>query len=96
VTAKLDHPGEISWIGNHQATPVLGKCPHTRCRHLGHGVVAWGPSIDRYELVQCGSPNYPESDEYCSGQCRAWADAGARIVTDWLYTPTDLYTAISR
>ena len=74
----LDHPGEIHWFRGYAPSPVLGACPHLGCRHHAQSVIAWGPSLDRYELVQCDIP------EHCDGGCRAWSDGHGRITTDWL------------
>lgn len=83
--AHLDHPGEISWFAREAPRPVLGACPHPECKHLGQGVIAWGPSMDRYELVACGSPDpADESDADCASTCRAWVDSRGRTVTGWL------------
>ncbi len=76
----LDHPGEIHWFKGEGPRPVLGPCPHADCRHLGQGVIAWGPTLDRYELVECGTPD----DDGCAAQCRAWSDGHGRITTAWL------------
>jgi hypothetical protein len=78
----LDHPGEIHWFKGEEPAPVIGPCPHD-CRHLGQGVIAWGPSYDRYELVECGVPGTEQPDA-CAGRCRAWIDSQGRTVTDWL------------
>lgn len=77
----LDHPGEIHWFKGETPRPVIGPCPHTACKHLGHGVIAWGPSLDRYELVECGLPG----DGGCGAECRAWSDGDGRITTVWLH-----------
>lgn len=86
----LDYPGGIHWFKSHSPAPVLGPCPHTRCRHNGQGVIAWGPSYERYELVACGSI-YPadEHDSDCAMHCRAWVDARGRTVTPWLQIDLD-------
>lgn len=76
--AHLDHPGEISWFKRYGPSPVLGSCPHADCRHLAQSVIGWGPSMERYELVQCDVP------QHCDGGCRAWSDGRGRITTEWL------------
>lgn len=83
--AHLDNPGEIRWFKGECPLPVLGLCPHTACKHLGTGVIAWGPSLDRYELVECGSLNVPEADDDCGTACRAWVDGRGRTTTEWLH-----------
>lgn len=84
--AHLDHPGEVSWFHGHAAAPVIGPCPHSGCKHLGTGVIAWGPSMDRYELVACGSIDpADESDSDCAMTCRAWVDDRGAVVTPWLH-----------
>lgn len=82
---NLDHPGQIHWFAGEGPAPVLGPCPHTSCQHWGHGVIAWGPSYERYELVVCGSINpADESDKDCAMRCRAWIDERGRVMTPWL------------
>jgi hypothetical protein len=81
----LDHPGEIRWFKGERALPVLGPCPHTDCKHLGQGVIAWGPTLDRYELVECGSLNVPPATDDCGTTCRAWVDGRGRVTTPWLH-----------
>lgn len=84
--AHLDHPGEVSWFKSHGPAEVIGPCPHAECKHLGHAVIGWGPSMERYELVECGSLNPDdESPSDCAGRCRAWVDDRGRVVTPWLY-----------
>jgi hypothetical protein len=61
---------------------VLGPCPHTDCKHWGQSVIAWGPSLERYELVSCGSVGNPDG---CGERCRAWSDGQGRITSPWLY-----------
>lgn len=83
--AHLDHPDEVHWFKSHGPAPVIGPCPHVRCQHLGQGVIAWGPSYERYELVACGSTKATdESPTDCAMHCRAWVDKNGRIVTPWL------------
>jgi hypothetical protein len=83
--AHLDHPGGMHWFKLHGPAPVLGPCTHTRCKHLGQGVIAWGSSYERYELVACGSVKATdEADDDCAMHCRAWVDKAGRVVTDWL------------
>ena len=75
----VDDPGEIRWFKGEGPASVVGPCPHD-CKHWGQGVIAWGPSLDRYELVECGIPG----DEGCGAQCRAWVDGRGVVVTSWL------------
>jgi hypothetical protein len=83
--AHLDHPGEISWFKGYGPLPVLGPCPHAECNHLGDGVIAWGPTMERFGLVTCGSIRpADESPGDCAGHCRAWVDDRGRQVTPWL------------
>lgn len=81
----LDHPGEIRWFKGEGPAPVLGPCPHS-CKHLGQGVIAWGPTMDRYELVECGiRPSGLGGDNTdCAAQCRAWIDGYGLVTTAWL------------
>lgn len=79
--AHLDHPGEIHWFKGEGPAPVIGPCPHTDCRHLGQSVIAWGPTLDRYELVECGIAGDAHG---CAGRCRAWVDGRGRVTTAWL------------
>lgn len=78
----VDRPGEIHWFKGEGPRPVVGPCPH-RCDHWGTGVIAWGPSEERYELVECGSRRMAVEGE-CNAQCRAWVDGRGRAVTPWL------------
>lgn len=81
----LDHPGEVTWFKSYGPATVIGPCPHKACRHGGTGVIGWGPSMERYELVACGSIEpADEADTDCAMACRAWADSRGRIVTPWL------------
>ena len=66
--AHVDHPGEITWFVGHGPAPILGDCPHTACGHKGWSTVAWGPDLNRYELVVCDDKN-PGG---CDGNCRGW------------------------
>jgi hypothetical protein len=78
----LDHPGEITWFAGKSHAPIVGLCSHT-CPHDGQGVIAWGPSFERYELVQCAvKPS--EHPDACDSCCRAWVDSRGRVVTDWI------------
>lgn len=83
--AHVDHPGEMRWFHGQRAYPVVGPCPHD-CKHLGTGVIAWGPSEERYELIECGikpgDPGHDDSD--CQGRCRAWTNGRGQVVTPWL------------
>ena len=87
--AHLDHPGEVSWFKRYGPAEVLGPCPHGSCEHFGTGVIGWGPSMERYELVGCGSIDpSDESSSDCAMTCRAWSDGQGRIVTPWLHVKT--------
>lgn len=82
----LDHPGEIHWFSGYGPADVLGPCPHAACQHLGQGTVAWGPSYERYELVDCGSLDpAEESNSDCASTCRAWVDDRGRVTSAWLH-----------
>lgn len=81
--AHVDHPGEVSWYVGHGPATTLGPCPHSTCPHLGWTTVAWGPDLERYELVVCddGALQDPLGGG-CDGQCRGWVrqqeDSNAR------------------
>lgn len=75
---NLDHPGEMSWYKGYGPSPVLGSCPHSMCSHNNQSAIGWGPSYNRYEIVQCDVP------EHCDGGCRAWSNSLGRVVTAWL------------
>ena len=91
---NLDHPGEIHWFKGHEPRPVLGPCPHAECKHLGQGVIAWGPSYERYELVECGNIDPAnESDSDCATHCRAWVDEHGRVVSPWLHVELERVNA---
>lgn len=77
----LDHPGEIHWFKGEHPLPVLGPCPHTDCKHFGQGTIAYGPSLERYVLVECGIAG----DDGCGAACRAWSDGQGRVTTPWLH-----------
>ncbi len=77
----LDHPGEITWFKGCGPLPVLGPCPHTSCSHVVLSTVAWGPSMNRYELVVC---DMPRTGAGCAGNCRVWVDERGRVTTNWL------------
>lgn len=83
----LDHPGEIHWFKGEGPAPVLGPCPHD-CKHLGQGVIAWGPSMERYELVECGIRE-EEDPNGCAARCRAWVDGQGQVTTAWLQVDLD-------
>lgn len=76
---QLDNPDEIRWFEGRGPAPVLGPCPHNCERHR-HSLIAWGPTTDRYKLVECSG--YPPSE--CDGRCRAWLDGWGNEVTAWL------------
>lgn len=80
--AHLDHPGEITWFKDKGPLPVLGPCPHSSCRHDAQSTLAWGPSMERYELVRCVMPR---TGAGCGGTCRAWSDGHGRTATAWLH-----------
>lgn len=79
--AHVDNPGEIRWFKGYGPAEVLGSCPHD-CPHNAQTTIAWGPSLERYELVAC--------DKACGGFCRAWIDDRGRTVTAWLETAAPL------
>jgi hypothetical protein len=87
--AHLDHPGEVSWFKRYGPLPVLGPCPHAECTHLSTGVIGWGPSMDLYELVACGSVDWDESPSNCAMRCRAWVNHLGQVVSPWLMTAGD-------
>lgn len=60
----------VKWFKGHGPKDPIGPCPHD-CRHNGTSVIAWGPSLRHYELVQC-------DDDGCRGRCRAWEAATQR------------------
>lgn len=82
--SHLDNPGEIRWFSGEGPAPVLGPCEHN-CQHWGQGVIAWGPTLDRYELVECGT----RDDDGCAARCRAWVDGRGRVTTAWLTVDLD-------
>jgi hypothetical protein len=43
--------GLVVWFGE-QPRKMGASCPHA-CGHKWKEVVAWGPTLDMYELVQC-------------------------------------------
>ncbi|MFI2663360.1 hypothetical protein [Micromonospora carbonacea] len=81
----LDNPGEIRWFKSEHPLPVLGPCPHAGCQHLGQGVIAWGPSYEHYELVECG---ITDDTTGCAAQCRSWVDGHGRVTAAWLHVDT--------
>ncbi len=81
---QLDNPDEIRWFEGRGPAPVLGPCPHNCERHR-HSLIAWGPTTDRYKLVECSG--YPTSE--CDGRCRAWLDGWGNEVTAWLMVDVD-------
>ncbi len=82
----LDHPGRMSWYRGRGPAPVLGPCPHDNCEHWGTSVVGWGPTMERYELVECGSlDRAAESPGDCATTCRAWVDGDGRTTTAWVH-----------
>lgn len=70
-------PNQIAWF---DARPW--EEPHTRpcdhdCLHLRQRVVAWGPTMDFYEIVECGHCG-------CRAATRATPPAGSVLSTDWI------------
>lgn len=53
----------IDWFAGFGPVAVDGECDH-HCAHVGQKVIAWGPSLTHYELVECTE---------CG--CRAWKAA---------------------
>lgn len=47
-------PGQVHWFTGKRPTPQTVPCDHP-CRHLARNprVVAWGPDIQHYEIVEC-------------------------------------------
>lgn len=78
---NVDHPGEITWFKDKHPLPVLGPCPHHNCSHSVQSTIAWGPSMDRYELVVC---DMPRTGAGCACTCRVWVNGRGRIATQWL------------
>ncbi len=74
----LDHPGEIHWFTGYGPATVLGVCPHSNCMHWGQSVIAHGPDLRRYELVQC------DQMEGCATACRTWVDGQCCATTGWM------------
>lgn len=55
---------DIHWFKGYGPVALAGgECDHG-CEHRSTRVIAWGPSLLHYELVQCGD---------C--MCRAWESA---------------------
>lgn len=79
----LDHPGEITWFDGWGSIPIAGLCTHAGCKHQFTSVIAWGPSLDRYELIRCGGWKDDEPED-CKGDCRAWVDSRGVVVTPWM------------
>ena len=73
----LDHPDDVHWFSGYGPATVLGDCPHTACEHRGQSVIAWGPDLDHYELVEC--------DMDCDSTCRAWINGRCATTTPWLH-----------
>lgn len=84
---QLDTAGEIEWFYGRGPGPVLGPCPHG-CRHA-RSLVAWGPSHERYKLVECNGVRPGGGATECAGRCRAWMDSWGSVVTDWLEIDVD-------
>lgn len=72
----LDHPGDVHWFSGYGPAAVTGECPHPDCPHNGLTVIAWGPDVDRYELMAC--------DSECGGGCRAWVNGRGVVTSPWL------------
>jgi hypothetical protein len=83
----LDHPGDFHWFKGYGPAPVTGACPHT-CWHNAQTVIAWGPDMDRYELVAC--------DAECGGECRAWIDGHGVVTSAWLQVGVPAISASCR
>jgi hypothetical protein len=84
---QLDTAGEIEWFYGRGPAPVLGPCRHD-CKHA-RSLVAWGPSYDRYKLVECNGVRSGGGGTECAGRCRAWMDSWGNVVTDWLEIDVD-------
>ena len=82
--AHLDNPGAVRWFSGYGPAEVLGECPHSGCGHRGTGVVAWGPDLRHYELIECGIQGDDDGTD-CAGNCRAWTDDRDRVTTPWLH-----------
>ena len=74
----LDHPGDYHWFHGYGPREVIGPCPHLACPHNAQSVVAWGPDMTRYELMDC------DVDDGCAGNCRAWVNGRGVTTTPWL------------
>lgn len=59
---------DVRWFAGYDAKPIVGPCPHT-CQHRDSRVIAWGPSLRHYELIQC------DDEDGCQQRCRAWERA---------------------
>lgn len=58
----------VHWFKGHGPKDPIRPCRHV-CPHNATSVIAWGPSLRHYELVQC------DVKEGCAGRCRAWEAA---------------------
>lgn len=65
ATPPPQHEDPIRWLPGHYPAKVRGDCPHD-CRHETQTVVASGPDLKHYQLVECVVPGG------CHGQCRGW------------------------
>lgn len=55
---------DIKWFAGYGPVELTGEeCAHD-CEHRGQSVIAWGPSLLHYELVDCDT---------CG--CRSWQSA---------------------
>jgi hypothetical protein len=54
---------DVEWFAGHGPKAVTGICLHD-CKHRSQATIAWGPSLNTYELVECRD---------CG--CRAWQAA---------------------
>lgn len=68
----------IKWYGGYGPSLVLGQCPHDGCCHDAQAAIAWGPSMERYELIKC------DVASGCYGGCRAWVNGQGRVTSAWL------------
>lgn len=77
---------DVHWFHGYGPADPIGPCPH-HCQHRGQSVIAWGPSLRHYELVQC------DDDAGCNRECRSWQRAtptskgGIRNSHPWLHVP---------
>ena len=60
-------PGIIYWYDGYQPVELGDPCVHS-CAHAFHEVIAWGPTVDKYELIRC---------QLC--ECRGWRSPGQKM-----------------